>query len=170
MQKWGEIQETHDVKQICQQSRTPFSFVTPHIYRHSLLRSGVSVCAVKMNECQLDSAALRVCNEPRFCFFDLGGGDKWRTHSLAIYEKMHDTHSHKQGHTHTHARLHTHAHMRRCQRGNELLIREYAPERSSALINFVPASDKERRGNVVNLVSLETSSVQLAVGILSLLL
>lgn len=67
-------------------------------------------------------------------------------------------------------RLHTHAHMRRCQRGNELLIREYAPERSSALINFVPASDKERRGNVVNLVSLETSSVQLAVGILSLLL
>lgn len=36
--------------------------------------------------------------------------------------------------------------MRRCQRGNELLIREYAPERSSALINFVPASDKERRG------------------------
>lgn len=107
----GEIQETHDWKQICQQSRMPFSFVAPRIYRHSLLRSGVSVCAVKMNECQLDSIALRVCNEPRFCFFDLGGsGDKWRTHSLAIYEKMHDTHPHKQGHTHTCARACTHTH------------------------------------------------------------
>lgn len=82
-----------------------------------------------------------------------------KTHSVAIYDKMHDTH--KQGHMHTH--------ILKCQRGNELLIREYAPERNPALITFVPASDKESRGKMVNYISLETYSIQLEVAILGLL-
>lgn len=64
----------------------------------------------------------------------------------------------------------TQTHILKCQRGNELLIREYAPERSLALINFVPASDKQRQGNMVNLVSMETSSLQLERTVLSFLL
>lgn len=62
-----------------------------------------------------------------------------------------------------------HTHTLKCQRGNELLIRQDAPERSPALINFVPASDKESRRNMVNWVSLGTSSIQLEVAILRLL-
>lgn len=114
-----------------------------------------------MNGYRLDSIALKVWDEPCFCFFDHGDRQKMKTHSVAIYERMHGTHPRKQGHVHTH--------ILKCQRGNELLIREYAPERSPALINFVPASDKMRRGNMVNLVSLETSSIQLDVAILNLL-
>lgn len=68
-------------------------------------------------------------------------------------------------HTHT-KNTHTCAYV---IKGNELLIREYAPERSPALINFVPASDKKTTGNMVNLVSMETSSNQLNEAILSLL-
>lgn len=69
-------------------------------------------------------------------------------------------------HINTNKDVCTQTHMLKCQRGNELLIREYAPERSLALINFVPASDKERRGNMVNLVSMETSSIQLELAVL----
>lgn len=119
-----------------------------------------SVCTAMMNGCQPDSITLKVRNEPCFCSFDLGDWEKWKTHSVAIYEKMLDTQPHKQGCVHTH--------IFKCQRGNELLIREYAPERSTALINFVPASDKERRVNMVNLVSLETSTIQMDVTALSL--
>lgn len=49
--------------------------------------------------------------------------------------------------------------MLKCQRANELLIREYSPERSPALINFVHASHKERRRTVDHFVSMETCSI-----------
>lgn len=58
-------------------------------------------------------------------------------------------------HTYTHAEQ-----IRKCQRANELLTREYAPESRPDLINFVPASNKESRGNLVILVSLEMSDIQ----------
>lgn len=54
------------------------------------------------------------------------------------------------------------------RKGNELLIRKNAPERSPDLINFVPASDKKATRNVVNLVSMETSSSLLNEAIRSL--
>lgn len=112
-----------------------------------------------MNGCQLDCITLKACNEPCFCSFDPGRLREMKTHYVAIYEKLRDTHPRRQELMHTH--------ILKCQRGNELLIREYAPQRSPALINFLPASDKERRGNMVNLVSMETSSTQLEVPILS---
>lgn len=91
-------------------------------------------------------------------------------HMVAIYlkkkkKKMHDAHVR----TYTHIHMHTHRQqLSKCQRSNELLIREYAPERSPALINFVPASDEESRRNLVNLVSVETSSLQTEVAMLGL--
>lgn len=51
-------------------------------------------------------------------------------------------------HTHTRTDAHT---LSKCQRSNELLIREYAPERRLALINFVAAScwgEQTERGRI----------------------
>ena len=88
-----------------------------------------------MNGSQLDSITLKLCNEPCLGVFDMADCKKKeqkKKHSVIIYEKMPDTHPHSQGH-----------------------LLENMLERSPALINCVPARDKDRRGNMVKLVLSE---------------